>query len=109
MFDGRRLEIEQLDRRLHRLRNRCEEYQPEPFLRWQRDDLQFGGKDGGQSSFASREDFGQVVWRAREPLECITDRKSTRLNSSHLGISYAVFCLKKKKTQTKDDNHIIGT
>src|SRR5437899_9017066 len=25
------------------------------------------------------------------------DRKSTRLNSSHLGISYAVFCLKKKK------------
>src|SRR5262245_64765108 len=30
------------------------------------------------------------------------DRKSTRLNSSHLGISYAVFCLKKKKQkQTK--------
>src|SRR5262245_62433599 len=27
------------------------------------------------------------------------DRKSTRLNSSHLGISYAVFCLKKKKNQ----------
>src|SRR5258705_3594011 len=26
-----------------------------------------------------------------------SDRKSTRLNSSHLGISYAVFCLKKKK------------
>src|SRR5205814_10193196 len=31
-------------------------------------------------------------------LLCSTpDRKSTRLNSSHLGISYAVFCLKKKK------------
>src|SRR5262245_64104546 len=28
------------------------------------------------------------------------DRKSTRLNSSHLGISYAVFCLKKKTTHT---------
>src|SRR5947199_3711591 len=28
------------------------------------------------------------------------DRKSTRLNSSHLGISYAVFCLKKKKDGT---------
>src|SRR5437899_7759684 len=27
----------------------------------------------------------------------VRDRKSTRLNSSHLGISYAVFCLKKKK------------
>src|SRR2546426_4862661 len=29
-----------------------------------------------------------------------TDRKSTRLNSSHLVISYAVFCLKKKKKNT---------
>src|SRR5690554_546897 len=29
----------------------------------------------------------------------ITDRKSTRLNSSHVRISYAVFCLKKKKQQ----------
>src|SRR5258705_5660716 len=28
------------------------------------------------------------------------DRKSTRLNSSHLGISYAVFCLKKKKLRS---------
>src|SRR5262245_64195766 len=31
-------------------------------------------------------------------LAILLDRKSTRLNSSHLGISYAVFCLKKKKT-----------
>src|SRR5436853_4078751 len=30
------------------------------------------------------------------------DRKSTRLNSSHLGISYAVFCLKKKKPDLPD-------
>src|SRR5258705_7917092 len=30
------------------------------------------------------------------------DRKSTRLNSSHLGISYAAFCLKKKKKFTSD-------
>src|SRR5256885_12354927 len=30
-----------------------------------------------------------------------TDRKSTRLNSSHLVISYAVFCLKKKKYHTQ--------
>src|ERR1035438_10689168 len=29
------------------------------------------------------------------------DRKSTRLNSSHLGISYAVFCLKKRKKMTR--------
>src|SRR3712207_8785853 len=30
-----------------------------------------------------------------------TDRKSTRLNSSHANISYAVFCLKKKKTNPR--------
>src|SRR3712207_9120372 len=30
----------------------------------------------------------------------VEDRKSTRLNSSHANISYAVFCLKKKKTTT---------
>src|SRR5256885_6470162 len=36
------------------------------------------------------------------------DRKSTRLNSSHLVISYAVFCLKKKKTDTRSRyNHCI--
>src|SRR5262245_64478454 len=37
--------------------------------------------------------------RFRRPgkLDLPADRKSTRLNSSHLGISYAVFCLKKKK------------
>src|SRR2546426_11569304 len=33
----------------------------------------------------------------RDSDEMIIDRKSTRLNSSHLVISYAVFCLKKKK------------
>src|SRR5256885_5102536 len=33
------------------------------------------------------------------------DRKSTRLNSSHLVISYAVFCLKKKKETCRHRNH----
>src|SRR5437868_10733894 len=32
------------------------------------------------------------------------DRKSTRLNSSHVSISYAVFCLKKKKTKQTNTN-----
>src|SRR2546426_6694404 len=41
------------------------------------------------------------------------DRKSTRLNSSHLVISYAVFCLKKKKKHTLRDDaaqeqHLVG-
>src|SRR3712207_7443213 len=35
---------------------------------------------------------------AGDPPERVGDRKSTRLNSSHANISYAVFCLKKKKT-----------
>src|SRR5438874_8694720 len=37
--------------------------------------------------------------RARSSIG-ISDRKSTRLNSSHVEISYAVFCLKKKKKRT---------
>src|SRR5258705_5834546 len=36
------------------------------------------------------------VYSGDEPRSMLADRKSTRLNSSHLGISYAVFCLKKK-------------
>src|SRR5256885_8735811 len=40
----------------------------------------------------------EVDHRARRPCRRPPDRKSTRLNSSHLVISYAVFCLKKKKT-----------
>src|SRR3712207_8781611 len=35
-------------------------------------------------------------------VERVGDRKSTRLNSSHANISYAVFCLKKKKKNTRD-------
>src|ERR1039458_10734960 len=46
-------------------------------------------------------DWPKVI---RKPNRCTgIDRKSTRLNSSHLGISYAVFCLKKK---TKTFNRI---
>src|SRR5258705_13199816 len=42
--------------------------------------------------------FSVLVTTCTEhPWALCTDRKSTRLNSSHLGISYAVFCLKKKK------------
>src|SRR5947199_6175378 len=49
--------------------------------------------------------LGEVLEPAHERIGLIVerdeaeDRKSTRLNSSHLGISYAVFCLKKKKNQ----------
>src|SRR5437899_5908285 len=40
-------------------------------------------------------------WSSPHPPASAEDRKSTRLNSSHLGISYAVFCLKKKKNKTR--------
>src|ERR1035438_3790015 len=39
-----------------------------------------------------------VDWPAPIDDQRLVDRKSTRLNSSHLGISYAVFCLKKKNS-----------
>src|SRR5256885_12673876 len=39
------------------------------------------------------------VGRVSRRVGWVQDRKSTRLNSSHLVISYAVFCLKKKKTK----------
>src|SRR5258705_1239220 len=42
-------------------------------------------------------DLDQNIVRAESGLDALRDRKSTRLNSSHLGISYAVFCLKKKR------------
>src|SRR5260221_6449189 len=47
---------------------------------------------------------GWSIQLARRRSLILTDRKSTRLNSSHTVISYAVFCLKKKK----DTVHVIG-
>src|SRR5256885_6972504 len=51
----------------------------------------------GCSYFSSADSFGMI--RGGQ------DRKSTRLNSSHLVISYAVFCLKKKKTEIMHVRH----
>src|SRR2546426_9358976 len=55
----------------------------------------------GQAFFAR-----SAKYRPPGPPPMMLDRKSTRLNSSHLVISYAVFCLKKKKQDTDlaDDN-----
>src|SRR5690349_24359596 len=47
-------------------------------------------------------DLDPGVEVVREP---VGDRKSTRLNSSHVEISYAVFCLKKKKKKKKQERH----
>src|SRR5690349_24169645 len=53
-----------------------------------------GGEWGLVSCAAAREIGDNHLYRAQ-------DRKSTRLNSSHVEISYAVFCLKKKKKKSK--------
>src|SRR3712207_7839752 len=42
----------------------------------------------------------QDQWKRSRDSDTSGDRKSTRLNSSHANISYAVFCLKKKKKNT---------
>src|SRR3712207_7915897 len=46
----------------------------------------------------AHEGAGTLTVRPRANAQLAADRKSTRLNSSHANISYAVFCLKKKKT-----------
>src|SRR5262245_63039865 len=51
---------------------------------------------GNSPEFAMGETAGSGAGAAAGTSAGATDRKSTRLNSSHLGISYAVFCLKKK-------------
>src|SRR5688572_32349869 len=56
---------------------------------------QFGGEWGKDFS---QDEVNAMFRRAKElGVNFIEDRKSTRLNSSHSQISYAVFCLKKKK------------
>src|SRR5437762_9464531 len=63
-------------------------------IRW-KNDL---AADAGQRFCDIRCNARSVIARAVENLRNVTrDRKSTRLNSSHRCISYAVFCLKKKK------------
>src|SRR3712207_8398603 len=62
-------------------------------------DLIIKGMDGAIGSKTVTYDFARLTEGAKE-----VDRKSTRLNSSHANISYAVFCLKKKKKI-----HIIST
>src|SRR5690242_21576812 len=63
--------------------------------------------DGRFVAFTSREEHHPEVYcmPATGGPACSTprgDRKSTRLNSSHMSISYAVFCLKKKKKTKKN-------
>src|SRR3989454_1600429 len=56
---------------------------------------------GARVSFVNDVGLGYLTLdRLTRTLSSVRDRKSTRLNSSHLVISYAVFCLKKKKKKS---------
>src|SRR5256885_11278170 len=57
------------------------------------------GRAGGGSVVASASPVPPKGASPATALQPSPDRKSTRLNSSHLVISYAVFCLKKKNTK----------
>src|SRR3712207_8445903 len=59
-------------------------------------------RGGGRHLLAERE-------RVTGLYGVLEDRKSTRLNSSHANISYAVFCLKKKKTKIVQANILVHT
>src|SRR3712207_8582242 len=65
-----------------------------------------GGREGGLGSeprlAASADRTRGEGPRHGQPPRGWTDRKSTRLNSSHANISYAVFCLNKKKNSSED-------
>src|SRR3712207_7483133 len=67
------------------------------------DDLHREGQVGGHAAH-DRELLEVLLTEVGPARACDgeqLDRKSTRLNSSHANISYAVFCLKKKKTSTQ--------
>src|SRR5690606_40147772 len=79
-----------------------EEAQRRPRKRWRLWDLHRGIHGALLALSFTDDEFRRLLRRARVgiPAEAryYEDRKSTRLNSSHVKISYAVFCLKKKKT-----------
>src|SRR5437870_11167229 len=58
-----------------------------------------GRANAGDSEDRVRTRVHECDERIHHPVEEVQDRKSTRLNSSHVAISYAVFCLKKKKNK----------
>src|SRR3712207_7592644 len=57
-----------------------------------------GGNPPTMTQFNTGKQFDELV--SNDLVRDVEDRKSTRLNSSHANISYAVFCLKKNKTNT---------
>src|SRR5262245_62284529 len=84
----------------------------EPFMLWER--VRKAPASAAGSIWRSASRRRGVVCRKRSSTSRTSarrpwpDRKSTRLNSSHLGISYAVFCLKKKKKSETNNEQLTG-
>src|SRR5690348_17946431 len=96
ILDGKRIAQELLERIGRRVAERKAQGQPEPGLA-----VVLVGDDAASSVYVrnKRKACHQVGFRSFDydlPASTTQDRKSTRLNSSHPSISYAVFCLKKK-------------
>src|SRR5256885_16854737 len=70
------------------------------------DALPISNSPSSHRKILSRGDHGQPPKSFLLSSELGRDRKSTRLNSSHLVISYAVFCLKKKKKTSRNSHPI---
>src|SRR5690625_6051347 len=56
------------------------------------------------STYGTNHSMATIAAEAGREAGAEVDRKSTRLNSSHVAISYAVFCLKKKRNYLRSDN-----
>src|SRR5438045_8310671 len=80
-----------------------------PYTTLFRSSIAVSGGDGHWTLLNASPDLGQQIraTSALHPKGALRgrDRKSTRLNSSHLGISYAVFCLKKKTLDKQGIKH----
>src|SRR5207245_11353633 len=75
---------------------------------WSEEAFRLWGFDPGEGlpRFEERQRRFHPDDRARATEHFRTDRKSTRLNSSHGSISYAVFCLKKKNKDQEDKKYL---
>src|SRR5690625_7007607 len=69
------------------------------------------GVDGGAQVTGRGREVTKQLGQSPHPLSHLAalDRKSTRLNSSHVAISYAVFCLKKKNKKKRSTDNIENT
>src|SRR5437773_6843064 len=72
VLNGGRFKIEKLNRGLHRFIHRGKKDQAEAFLTGERRNLEFGGENHSERSFAARENICEVIGRTQEPFDAVT-------------------------------------